>query len=370
MLAQEERLAENLRLFYVALTRARNRCYFAWGGFNSAASSAPAWLLHQPPDAATAVSEAFAAQFKAMKEPEIASALAALAQRADAGSDGSPPPIEVSPLPEPNESSYQSPPPPPPDTLQARRFTAHIPRDGRITSFSALTAGGHEELPDRDSATATPATGAAEPAVETTPTGIFAFPRGARPGACLHELFEDLDFTETRPEVIGALVAEKLRTGGIDADKHAAPVVEMVQRTLAVPLDPARPEFTLSRLPRAARLNELEFYFPLKRTSPATLRDVFARHGVDGQLENFPERLGRLQFEPVAGFMKGFIDLVFEHEERFYLVDWKSNWLGARVEDYGPETLRQEMISRHYVLQYHLYVLALDRYLATRLPRL
>jgi exodeoxyribonuclease V beta subunit len=185
----------------------------------------------------------------------------------------------------------------------------------------------------------------------------------------LHELFEDLDFTETRPEIIGALVAETLRTGGIDADKHAAPVAEMVQRTLAVPLDPARPEFTLSRLPRAARLNELEFYFPLRRTSPAMLRDVFARHGVDGQLGNFPERLGRLQFEPVAGFMKGFIDLVFEHEERFYLVDWKSNWLGARVEDYGPETLRQEMMSRHYVLQYHLYVLALDRYLATRLPQ-
>ena len=367
LLAQEERLAENVRLFYVALTRARNRCYFAWGGFNNAASSAPAWLLHQPRDAATALSSEFAGQFKALTEPAIASALAALAQQAGEGSDGLPPPMEMSPLPELSDSSYQPPTPSPADALQARRFTAHIPRDGRITSFSALTAGGHEELPDRDSAISTPAESSIEPAAATPPTGIFAFPRGARPGACLHEVFEDLDFTETRTEIIAALANEKLRTAGIDATKHAAPVVEMVRRTLAVPLDPAHPEFTLSRVPLAARLNELEFYFPLKRITPGTLREVFTRHGAGQAAGGFPAHLERLRFDPVAGFMKGFMDLVFEHDGRFYLVDWKSNWLGARVEDYGPAALGEEMRARHYVLQYHLYVLALDRYLATRL---
>ena len=51
----------------------------------------------------------------------------------------------------------------------------------------------------------------------------------------------------------------------------------------------------------------------------------------------FAAKLERLNFDPVGGFLKGFIDLVFRFEDRFYLVDWKSNHLGNRVEDYGPE---------------------------------
>lgn len=64
--------------------------------------------------------------------------------------------------------------------------------------------------------------------------------------------------------------------------------------------------------------------------------------------------------------MKGFIDLVFEHGGRFYLVDWKSNHLGARAEDYGAEALAAVMGEDLYVLQYHLYAVALHEYLKGR----
>jgi exodeoxyribonuclease V beta subunit len=66
--------------------------------------------------------------------------------------------------------------------------------------------------------------------------------------------------------------------------------------------------------------------------------------------------------------LKGFIDLVFEFEGRYYLVDWKSNLLGNRVEDYGPAALASEIRHRHYYFQYQLYTAALDRYLRLRLP--
>ena len=76
----------------------------------------------------------------------------------------------------------------------------------------------------------------------------------------------------------------------------------------------------------------------------------------------------RLQFVPVKGFMKGFMDMVFRFQDRFYLVDWKSNFLGTRVEDYGRASLNRAMVDAHYVLQYHIYTLALHQYLSIRLP--
>jgi exodeoxyribonuclease V beta subunit len=75
-----------------------------------------------------------------------------------------------------------------------------------------------------------------------------------------------------------------------------------------------------------------------------------------------------LDFSPVHGFLRGFIDVVFSCDNRFYMVDWKSNHLGSTVEDYGPSALTDAMIREYYLLQYHLYVVALDRYLAMRLP--
>jgi exodeoxyribonuclease V beta subunit len=62
------------------------------------------------------------------------------------------------------------------------------------------------------------------------------------------------------------------------------------------------------------------------------------------------------------------MDLVFRFGERFYLVDWKSNFLGSRLDDYAQEALQKAMTEHFYHLQYHLYVVAIHKYLATRLP--
>jgi exodeoxyribonuclease V beta subunit len=64
--------------------------------------------------------------------------------------------------------------------------------------------------------------------------------------------------------------------------------------------------------------------------------------------------------------MKGFMDMVFRFEDRYYLVDWKSNFLGASVEDYSPENLTKAMEENFYTLQYTFYTLALNQYLRLR----
>ncbi|MCZ7638606.1 MAG: PD-(D/E)XK nuclease family protein [Verrucomicrobia bacterium] len=74
--------------------------------------------------------------------------------------------------------------------------------------------------------------------------------------------------------------------------------------------------------------------------------------------------LGSLRFSPREGYLTGSIDLVVQWEARFYLVDWKTN----RLPDYEPASLRRAMLEHHYGLQYHLYALALDRFLAARMP--
>jgi exodeoxyribonuclease V beta subunit len=65
--------------------------------------------------------------------------------------------------------------------------------------------------------------------------------------------------------------------------------------------------------------------------------------------------------------VKGFIDLVFERDGRFFLVDWKSNRLGSDTSAYSHPALQAAMARHHYTLQYHLYTVALHRYLRLRL---
>ncbi len=85
-------------------------------------------------------------------------------------------------------------------------------------------------------------------------------------------------------------------------------------------------------------------------------------------LPAFTGAIEELVFSPVAGYMNGFIDLVFRHDGRFYIIDWKSNFLGAAPADYASDRLMQAMRDNFYFLQYHLYTLALHRYLQLRRP--
>jgi exodeoxyribonuclease V beta subunit len=194
---------------------------------------------------------------------------------------------------------------------------------------------------------------------------IFSFPKGTRAGTFFHDIFEHHDFAAEHAADLERLVADKLRQYGFEQEWQPA-VCRTLRNVLSISLRPDVPQLKLSSVRMLDRMNEMEFYFPLKTTSSRALAKTFRRHARNEMLTDFPAQLEKLNLATARGFMKGYIDLVFRHQQRFYLVDWKSNYLGPSRESYAQSSLQQTMKSEYYILQYHLYTLALHQYLRRR----
>ncbi len=364
-LALGEELAERLRLLYVALTRAAHRCYLGWGRISGAEQSALGWLLHPPsdpddPDPAGRVAKGF----KGLKDADLHQRLEQLAAKAEGQLC-----IESLPAPGPIAGAGRG----GAALGPARQLGRPLEAGGRVTSFTALARGLSDagvtpaaQLPDHDAGTATPP----EFAELLAPSGIFAFPRGARAGTCLHAVFEQLDFTARDRAALEQLVTAKLVAHGFGPD-WVGTVADMVERVLATPLLDAGKDFAeplyLGRLAPAQCLVELEFHYPLAPVRAAGLRRLLAASHW-AAAPSLQRALNRLAFADIQGYLRGFIDLVFEADGRYYLADYKSNWLGAAAVDYRPERLAEAIAEEAYFLQYLLYAIALHRYLSWRLP--
>jgi exodeoxyribonuclease V beta subunit len=269
--------------------------------------------------------------------------------------------IELLPMPEADREPYLQQ-PADSSSLTPRHFKGAVARDWRVASFTSLATRLHHaaELPDRDEGNRT------EPqsAKGIDPSGIFAFPRGAKAGIFLHEIFERLDFTAS-PEALALLVAGLLDRHGF-APEWGGAVCSMVQNVLQAPL--GEESFTLARIPMERRLTELEFFFPLAAITSERLSDAVARFSGQPFPVDMAGLFSRLSFAPVQGMLRGFVDLVVEKGGRYYILDWKSNHLGNAVEDYDLPGMRREMELSLYPLQYLLYTVALDHYLKLRIP--
>jgi exodeoxyribonuclease V beta subunit len=268
-------------------------------------------------------------------------------------------PTDKAPYHRPTETAEQ---------LRARPFLGNIDKTWKVTSFTALTkqSGIADKIdkadqPDHDE---TPSFRFFERA-KVDENHILSFPRGARAGSFMHALFENLDFLAPEPDP--DFIDLQLANFGYHTAQWKKTITKLIFDVLNTALEPEQPHFTLSRIGFDKRLNELEFYHPLAKIMPSDLRAAFAEFGHQN-LTHFAEEINRLAFAPVRGFMKGYIDMVFEYEGRYYVVDYKSNMLGFKQENYHHSHLNAEMAQAGYLLQYHIYVVALHRYLSTRIP--
>ncbi len=143
-------------------------------------------------------------------------------------------------------------------------------------------------------------------------------------------------------------------------------VATMLERVCDCPLDRGDPPLHLRGIARGERLDELEFHYPVARVTDAGLERLLLAHGY-GLGGPVRDDLGRLTFAPVEGFMRGFVDLIFRRGERYYLVDYKSNWLGEDADAYGVDRLSGVMAREAYYLQSLIYLVAVHRYLTHRL---
>ncbi len=277
--------------------------------------------------------------------------------------------------------------PPIPEKLMALAG-ANVDKTHGKASFSSL-AGGHEaglsasgsaqnrdeednEGSEQDDMRTVPSPAAVEP------EWIFRITGGARTGSCWHDILEQLDFMADDP-AITALVDSELDRSGVcrdtvernEAAKRAA-VQGMMRKVLAARLPAHGVEFALKDIPLAARRSELGFDFALRQEGGQTalnaLYAVLDKHWQPpARDEDFLEVLKGRQSKLPLGYMNGFIDLVFMHKGRFYIVDWKSNRLDGVVANFATAGLKREMTRHLYYLQYMIYAVALNAFLLQRL---
>jgi exodeoxyribonuclease V beta subunit len=368
IIAQKETLAESLRLLYVALTRAKYRCYLIAGkiadktGRNRPETSPLAYLFHASEETRSAddLVKSLAGEVAGLPMHEMEEQLRGLA----ANGKGA---ISVTLMSEAGVATPYVALRDEGKPLASRLFSGRVESDWRVASFTSFAT--HEtravELPDRDET----GTGEAIPGPTAGEVSqgmnIFTFPRGAQPGIFLHEIFEGLDFAGSSPAAVGALVEKGLEKYGYDREWQPH-VSSMVTNVVTVPLSSPEGAFSLSDLKPGSWITELEFFFPLRFITSDLLRDCFRNWSGSYVAADLLQLSAVLKFRPVRGMVRGFMDMVFEHNGRYYLVDWKSNHLGYRMEEYGRLALKAAIERQLYPLQYLLYTVALNRYLSLR----
>ena len=364
---RNEDQAEELRLLYVALTRAQHRCVVTWAQANDYERAPLAWLLHgrqSAKDNRTHVHALDAAGweqevrlFAADRQDEIG--VAALAPDPPSGA------LETAC--------------PTPLSAQARRIERPLRLVRQMTSYSALAGdtgaaaslAEHMEVerPDHDQRVEQTSAAAIDEADDLPPSAspvsrtqldAFAFPRGWHVGHCLHDLFEAS--VVPQPD-FDKLCRDTLAKHGIE--RRWAPVARaIVENARATPLAPPQADYAGFRLADLRNpVAEMEFHLPIAGLDRQQLGDRIEAHGYPNP---FMETTGVAG--AIDGFLRGFIDLVAEHDGSFYIMDYKSNWLGASIDAYSPAALRRAMRNNHYHLQYLLYLAALHRHLRQRLP--
>lgn len=340
-----ERLGEDVRKLYVALTRARHAVWMALGPLKAGEGSGIGHLL--------------GADLRASWDGLTRSHPGLMAW------DDAAPADDAGPAPLAGQPSDA------PGTLgDARRLSA--PAVGQpwwISSYSALCladaaapeTAAEDVLREGRQAEPMPAhrTVAASPPIASA---LRDFPRGSEAGTFLHGLlewaaqrgFRDLD-GEARD-----LIARRCAVRGWEA--HIDALHDWLLRLTRTSFRPALPGDPALRLDGlGASLPEMEFWLPAHRVDIARL-DGLLRRGAFGGIARPALAAGRLN-----GMFKGFIDLVAQADGRYYLIDYKSNDLGSREADYAPEALAAAMCAARYDAQMLMYVLALHRQLRARL---
>jgi len=186
-------------------------------------------------------------------------------------------------------------------------------------------------------------------------------PKGAHVGNLLHNMFEFIDYTDSDSEKIEKAVSDSLR---IFLPKYKVefqkPLEEMLKTVLSTEIEIAGESFKLNQVGNESKKTELEFDF---------MTNKFNVEALNGLSEHLPEafEMHTRHNEEIEGVLTGFIDLFFKHNGKYYILDWKSNFLGDVVDDYSEEKLITAMSDSNYHLQYMIYSLAIKKYLESNL---
>jgi exodeoxyribonuclease V beta subunit len=325
--ALDEELAEDLRVFYVAVTRAKYRCYLAWADVRTATTannSAMAWLMEFA-DADFAEQQARLQGFKAgfatifdYHKLDLSEAPNVRYQK----------PIEIL-------------------DLQAKKRSRSLYTAWQMSSYTALSALTVQETPEF------PEDKANEQQLRSDAVQTL-LPRGTQTGNVVHELLETNSFSHlAKHQDISVQQHRLCLRYGLKLEQPQL-LDELLYAVVTTPLSITDTDFCLMNLQDQHCLKEMPFYLSLAHINTV---------GINGILRDSPT-FQPLESKQIAGYLTGFIDLICEYQGRYYVMDYKTNTLP----DYGDETLTQAMREHNYGLQYWLYSVVLHRYLQMRLP--
>lgn len=380
--ADHERLAEDIRLLYVALTRAVHYCFVGiWNNAHTQRKKESQLQL-------TALGRVLFKAGEPINEALIAGRLTDLQHNLDVAycpfeasqtgqqdSHNSQPSLQLEDAPAkvPAESHWQ-----------VAHLERPVQRKWRLTSYSAISsqqqhiefiAPGLDEGVDKADVTALFANAESADSQETAvalatnednelaehltsniqPMDQFAFTRGPQAGSFLHGVLENIEFAH--PVQLAESIAQQGKWYGIDEGWY--PLLEIwLADILRAPFAPAPSELCLAQLSQRQVLVEMEFHLPLREVHSDQLNQLLNRF--------YPKRQHHYHFEQLHGMLKGYIDLTFEYDGKFYVADYKSNHLGDSLEHYTPSALEQAMTEHDYQLQAILYTLALHRWLGIK----
>ena len=386
---KREDFAEMMRLFYVAVTRAKNLTYLYWGNIRSSDYSALGYLFYAPSKTAPCpdgISSEFDEYFEKMKSkpsnssPFPPAILARIENNLKFKVD----------YPEPQEHPYSYVPENTELDPSERIFKGHIDTKWRVSSFSNITkysheidfSGRYEDDDDSESIKAVPAIAGekSKPSVnpfwKLVPQNTLA----AHLGNCVHEMFEVIDFKSgdaaIRKKILPILNnyfrgSKELSESGTRkelSDLFVDSAVSMIRSVLSEKLEFPGESVSLKDIAMSDMASEVEFYYPLSDFSSEDVAAAFSKHSSHEMIKNeFPALLKEgCDFSKINGFMNGKIDLIFKFNEKYYILDWKTNFV---PKSYSPENITRKMIDNYYVLQYGIYVKALDKLLKKELKK-
>ncbi|MBR7782733.1 exodeoxyribonuclease V subunit beta [Undibacterium luofuense] len=331
------KLEEDLRLLYVALTRPRHAMWLGMADVEDQFRySGLAYLLGLYGDD---------------QQASLTERLQAVT--ADCGA------MQILPLPEQAEKTHWQPRSSPPPVYPASDYTARFEKDWAVVSYSSITRGLGEsvrtplplldKLAERDDSV---------PDASPVSQVWHAFPRGPVPGQFLHEQLEWLAgegfHVTTQAWFADAVRARCERAGWAHRQEDVIVWLQQIAQTTV-------PYWEVPLAETGQCVPEMEFWFPADAFSVAELDSL-------SQQTVWPE-LARpaLADSAVKGMLRGFMDLVVEHDGRYWVMDYKSNALGSNDDAYRESALQQAMLQHRYEVQGMLYLLALHRLLKLRL---
>jgi exodeoxyribonuclease V beta subunit len=347
--ADRERLGEDIRKLYVALTRARFATWVGTAALDNWQQSGLGYLI------------------AGEGQSRISDCLGKLAEgRAE---------IRITPLPDPDETHYHE---PAPEALGPAMISSREAKeDWWIASYSSIKytgmtgtgiafTGEVEDAQTQNLLEESTLDEEENPAQMANQRNQHNFPKGAGPGTFLHELLEwctqqGFQRVVDNPPLLHEQLTRRCGTRGWN--EWVEPLERWLLALISKPLNLYRAGAEAVCLADLTTLRpELEFWFESRNVSIRKLDELVTRHTLN---EADRPRVEETRFN---GMLKGFIDLVFEHNGRYYVLDYKSNTLGEDDSAYTDQAMGNAILDKRYDLQYVLYLLALHRLLKARLP--